>query len=306
MHQYPPIRLSCRPRPQAPRLPHHLRQSRCALQAGFIVACALLLGGAVAAKSQAPAPAAGQTPKKVVYPATIVVSCDLPCRWSLNGKSHGSIDEGKTATAGVPLGEYQVEGETLDGLDQVEKQLNITEKGENTVHFELENLRDTRVNLEQQANAARPAEQAYEEGEMLAAQQQFDKARPLLEQACNAGSANGCASLGYMYEAPQGIAQDYNKAAVFYGKACALGVVASCTSLGILYEYGHGVTQDYKQAGANYQKGCDGGYASGCSYLGDLYLRGHGVAKDPAHGRQLLQKGCDLGDQWGCDELKKP
>jgi TPR repeat protein len=266
----------------------------------------ILLVGALAAQSQTPSQPAGQAAKKIVYPATIVVSCDLPCRWSLNGKSHGAIDQDKTATAGVPLGEYQVEAETLDGLDRSQQQLNITEKGQSRVQFELEPLRDTRVNLEQQANAARPAEQAYEEGQMLAAQQQFDRARPLLEQGCNAGSANACASLGYMYDAPQGVAQDYQKASVFYGKACALGVVASCTSLGILYEYGHGVTKDYVQARANYQKGCDGGYPSGCSYLGDLYLRGHGVPKDVAQGRQLLQKGCDLGDQWGCNELKKP
>jgi len=264
----------------------------------------VLLVGAMAVLSQTPAQPAGQTAKKVVYPATIVVSCDIPCRWAVNGKSHGSIDEGKTASAGVPLGEYQVEAQTLDGLDQAQQQIDITEKGQSTVKFELEPLRNARVNLEQQANAARPAEQAYEEGQMLAAQQQFDRARPLLEQACNGGSANACASLGYMYDAPQGVAQDYQKASVFYGKACALNVVASCTSLGILYEYGHGVTKDYVQARANYQKGCDAGYPSGCSYMGDLYLRGHGVPKDVAQGRQLLQKGCDLGDKWGCDELK--
>jgi len=263
---------------------------------------ATLLGGAISATAQAPAAPA----KKIVYPATVVISCDLTCKWTLDGKPRGAIDEGKTATAGVQLGEHDVEAETLDGLDQTQKQLNVTEKGEVTVKMELAGLRDTRVNLEQQANAARPAEQAYEEGQMLAAQREFDRALPLLIEACNAGSANGCASVGYMYDAPQGIPQDYKKAAQFYEKACALGVASSCTSLGILYEYGHGVTQDYVQARANYDKGCTGSYPSGCSYEGDLYLRGHGVPKDPARGRALLQKGCDLGDQWGCNELKKP
>jgi TPR repeat protein len=288
---------------EATRQRPSLRPGRSALQAGRFLFCAFafLVVGSLAAQGQAPA---GQ-PKKIVYPATIVVSCDLPCRWTLDGKSHGAIDEGRTASAGVQLGEHQVEAETLDGLDQVQKQANVTEKGETSLKFELESLRDTRVNLEQQANAARPAEQAYEDGEMLAAQREYDRALPLLVEACNAGSANGCASLGYMYDAPQGVAQDYKKASVFYEKACSLGVAASCTSLGILYEYGHGVTQDYGQARANYQKGCDGGYPSGCSYLGDLYRTGHGVPKDIARGRELLQKGCDLGDQWGCDELKK-
>ncbi len=302
-----PMHLSRRRPPKAPASRHRLRQGRNALQAGLFLACALafLLAEATAAQGQAPAQPAGQTPKKVVYPATIVVSCDLPCRWTLDGKSHGAIDEGKTASAGVPLGEHQIEAESLDGLDQVEKQANITEKGESTLHFELENLRDTRVALEQQANAARPAEQAYEEGQMLSAQREYDRARPLLEQACNGGNAGGCASLGYMYDAPQGVAQDYKKASVYYQKACDLGVASSCTSLGILYEYGHGVAQDYGQARTYYEKGCDGGYPSGCSYLGDLYRTGHGVPKDIAHGRQLLQKGCDLGDQWGCNELKE-
>jgi len=259
----------------------------------------------MAAQSHAPAQPANQTLKKTSYPASIMVSCDLPCRWTLDGKPHGEIGQGKTAAAGLPLGRHQVAAQTLDGRDQDEKQIDITEKGETAVKFELEPLRDTRVNLEQQANAARPAEQAYEDGQMLNAQQQYDRARPLFEQACNGGKVNACASLGYLYDAGKGGVQDYERASVAYQKACDGGVVSSCTSLGILYEYGHGVTQDYGQARTYYEKGCNGGYATGCSYLGDLYRTGHGVPTDIAHGRQLLQKGCDLGDQWGCNALKE-
>jgi TPR repeat protein len=259
-----------------------------------------------AASAQNPAPpAAGQTPKKIVYPATIVVSCDIDCSWSLDGKSRGRIDAGKTATAGVQLGEHQVVAQSLDGLDSVPRQLNITEKGQTTAQFELASLRDSRVALEQQANAARPAEQAYEDAQMLNAQQQYDRARPLFQQACDEGHVNACASVGYLYDSGKGGAPDYPKASVAYKRACDGGVVASCTSLGILYEYGHGAKQDYAQASVYYKKGCDGGYPSGCSYLGDLYLTGHGVPKDAAQGRTFLQKGCDLGDQWGCNELKK-
>ena len=261
-----------------------------------------LFAPALAAEGQAPAPAPA---KKPVFPASVLVFCDLPCRWSLNGKGEGEIGSGKTGSAGLPLGHHQLEAETLDGLDQVQKEIDVTEKGQTVVKFELEPLRDARVALEQQANAARPAEQAYEDGQMLNAQQQYARARPLFDEACNGGNVNACASLGYMYDSGQGIPQDYHRASLAYQKACDGGVASSCASLGILYEYGHGVTQDYKQAGEYYGKGCDGGYASGCSFLGDLYRRGRGVPKDPDRGRQLMQKGCDLGDQWGCDELKK-
>lgn len=251
------------------------------------------------------APPAAQAPKKIVYPATIVVSCDLDCRWTLDGKSRGQIDAGKTASAGVQLGEHHVVASTLDGNDSAQQQFNITEKGQSTAHFELEGLRESRVALEQQANAARPAEQAYEDAQMFNAQQQYDRARPLFQQACDEGHANACASVGYLYDSGKGGAQDYKRAVVAYQKACDGGVIASCTSLGILYEYGNGVTRDYVKASGYYKKGCDGGYPSGCSYLGDLYFTGHGVPKDAAQGRQLMQKGCDLGDQWGCNELKK-
>jgi TPR repeat protein len=302
--QYLPTRALCRRLPRSRRPSLVLRLGCFGFQAALFPSMLFsLLVGAMAAQGHAPAPA-GQTPKKIVYPATIVVSCDLPCKWSLDGKPHGAIDEGKTAGAGVQLGEHQVVAETLDGLDQTQQQLEITEKGSSRVQFVLGSLRDARVNLEQQANAARPAEQAYEDAQMLNAQQEFDKARPLFEQACNGGHASACASLGYMYDAGKGGQQDYHRASMAYQKACEGGMIASCTSLGILYEYGHGVTQNYVQARTYYLKGCDGGYPSGCSYLGDLYLRGHGVPKDVAHGRELLQKGCDLGDQWGCDELK--
>ncbi|HTW79114.1 MAG TPA: tetratricopeptide repeat protein [Terracidiphilus sp.] len=286
---------------------HRSPSSLIALNRTLGVICLLLVlfVHPVAAQNQSPAQPSGQAPKKPSFPATVLVFCDLPCSWSLDGKSRGEIDSGNTGKAGVQLGSHQVVAQSLDGLDQVEKQVVIKEKGETTVQIELQSLRDSRVALEQQANAARPAEQAYEDAQMLNAQQEFDKARPLFEQACNDGHANACASLGYMYDAGKGGSQDYLKASAAYQKACDGGVVASCTSLGILYEYGHGVTQDYGKARTNYQKGCDGGYPSGCSYLGDLYLTGHGGPKDIEHGRQLLQKGCDLGDQWGCDELKK-
>ena len=124
--QYLPTRALCRRLPLSRRPSLVLRLGCFGFQAALFPSMLFsLLVGAMAAQGQAPAPA-GQTPKKIVYPATIVVSCDLPCKWSLDGKPHGAIDEGKTAGAGVQLGEHQVVAETLDGLDQTQQQLDQT------------------------------------------------------------------------------------------------------------------------------------------------------------------------------------
>jgi len=68
------------------------------------------------------------------------------------------------------------------------------------------------------------------------------------------GNANGCYSLGFLYDNGQGVNQDYIKAAELFKKSCDMGYANGCYSLGLLYDNGQGVNQDYIQKRLNCAK----------------------------------------------------
>ena len=59
---------------------------------------------------------------------------------------------------------------------------------------------------------------------------------------------------------------DYQKAAQLFQKACDVEIAEGCNSLGFLYEYGQGVRQNFSTAKEYYGKACDLGLQLGCDY----------------------------------------
>jgi len=141
----------------------------------------------------------------------------------------------------------------------------------------------------------------YENG--LGIDQNYQKARALFDQGCESGIARSCHSLGYLYDEGLGGEQDYSKARDFYRQGCEGGEPHACTDLGFHYDQALGVAQDYAEARGFYQKGCDGGSGSGCANLGYLYDGGLGVDPDFGRARTLYRKGCDLGHARACSNL---
>ena len=133
----------------------------------------------------------------------------------------------------------------------------------------------------------------------------YAQARSLYEKACDGGSAIGCSNLGVLYENGLGVARDYTQAASLFKKACDGGSAYGCGNLGWMYQNGRAVAQDYGQAAALYEQACDGGDANSCGSLGYLYAKGLGVTQDAARGRSLLQKSCSGGNKWSCNQLNK-
>jgi len=109
-----------------------------------------------------------------------------------------------------------------------------------------------------------PPMELYEQAKTLSDKGQYEKAIPLLAQACNASYAQACSELGG------------------------------------LYAHAHGVAKDLAQATVLYAKACDGGDGTACKRLGDAYTAGAGIGKDKQKAQQAYTKGCSLGNKPAC------
>ena len=58
------------------------------------------------------------------------------------------------------------------------------------------------------------------------------KAAGFLDQACQAGDAEGCHDLGVSYEKGSGVPRDPRRAAELLRKACAMGFAQACARKG--------------------------------------------------------------------------
>jgi len=269
----------------------------------------------------------GMIPSPISNAATLLVTCDLACNWTLDGEVKGRIEAGGSAKANIMLGQHIMSAATLDGLDKVGNEIEIKTITQTIMRLQLQPVRDVRLKAEQEARdkAAQEArdkaaqEQAardeaarlqdlrdhtgerFAKGQELYKQMRYKEARPLFEKACDGGKALSCFFLAGFSE--YGVPMDSAQTRVLYKKACDGGFMQGCSNLGLLYDNGQGVSKDFAQARALFQKACDGGLMGGCNNLGLLYDNGQGVSKDFAQARTLYQKACYSGDMGGCGNL---
>lgn len=125
-----------------------------------------------------------------------------------------------------------------------------------------------------------------------------------LEDACTAGRAADCATLGAIYREGAGVSLDECHAAKLFDRACTLGSGEGCTGLGAMYEDGSCREHSRSRAKALYEKACAAGSGMGCKNLGDLYLAGgDGDPPNPDRGYDFLQQACRMGVASACDEF---
>jgi len=132
-----------------------------------------------------------------------------------------------------------------------------------------------------------------------------EQARVSQENACDAGKALGCDSLGLMYDIGEGVVQDWAKAVVLYQKACDAGNEWGCNNLGTMYDKGTGVAQDKAKAAALFQKACNDGIALGCNNLAAMHDKGTDVAPDQTKTVPLQQRACAPGETSGCEAVAR-
>ncbi|MEH6631479.1 MAG: tetratricopeptide repeat protein [Halopseudomonas aestusnigri] len=88
----------------------------------------------------------------------------------------------------------------------------------------------------------------------------------------------------------------------FLMRYCEAGNAESCTQLGWIYYVGSagGISYDKEKAFGYFKRGCDMGSAIGCTHLGDMYNEGSFVKQNYEKARALYMQACDSGLAWGC------
>jgi TonB family protein len=82
--------------------------------------------------------------------ATLLVTCDLVCNWKIDGEAKGRIDAGGSAKVKVELGQHVVYAVTEDGLDKMERDIEIKTTRQTIVRLALQPVHDDRLKAEQQ------------------------------------------------------------------------------------------------------------------------------------------------------------
>jgi len=228
--------------------------------------------------------------------ATLVVSCDAECTWTLDGKPKGTIEAEGSASVVVQPGRHVIAAGSADGPEHQQKEVQLNEGHPAAVHFQLQPQRQVRMREEQQ----RRVDDILRQGDYQRGHQEYGEAGRLYGQACEGGSAEACAKLAVLYQDGKGVEQDWERSHQLKARACQGGQLASCVELGNDYDLANHIGRDYAQAASLYQRACDGANMDGCFSLGRLYFSGHGVVHDDARGRQLFAQACTGQNPWAC------
>jgi hypothetical protein len=134
------------------------------------IACLLFPSAPVAIAQEKP-------PSKPAPRGTLLVICDLPCQWNLDGEKDGHIEAGKSAKLNVMPGEHVVTAMTEDGLDGVRQVAEVKEGKQKLVQIQLLLVRYARLRVEQEATQERArAEQERQKQEQQAQHQEREAA----------------------------------------------------------------------------------------------------------------------------------
>lgn len=92
----------------------------------------------------------------------------------------------------------------------------------------------------------------------------------------------------------------YADAAPLLQTACDWGSADACDTLAIAYDNGrYGLAQDGQKAAALFEKGCNGGSLDDCNGLADIYFSGLGVDQDAPRAVEFWKKSCKAGGNDG-------
>lgn len=122
----------------------------------------------------------------------------------------------------------------------------------------------------------------------------------MFKRACAGGDAEGCWSLGSLFNLGLGVRKNDLEAMRAYELACQGGAKLGCTSLATMIDTGRGTPSDPARAAALLRASCERGFSHACGALSSHYFTGRGVPRDPAAGIDALARACGGEDRGSC------
>ena len=243
--------------------------------------------------------------------AVLTISCDMPCRWFLDGVAINVVREGEQDKHYVKPGMHALSARSLDGLDQVSTDHVFVSDEKATLVWTLIPVRDARLKSEKEASdkAAGELLRTKAEAEIKAHQavtfygeKNYDQAGPLAVESCNAGIMVGCRVLGLLYIHGKTVPQNYARARALFTQACnaEAGDASACDDLGWMDMNQFDLPPDYAAARTLTSGACDAGDMRGCTDFGVLLEQGLGGEKDSPRAMAKYAKSCNGGNMDGC------
>ena len=147
--------------------------------------------------------------------------------------------------------------------------------------------------------------EVFNKAEEYRLSQELDKAKPLYEQAANAGYNLAQNNLAVLFQnGTENIPADINKAIYWYEKASETFAPAAFT-LGLIYDSANYVPKDITKAAKYYLKAATLGHPSAMYNLGIMYINGEGVDENVAQGIRFLQDAAKKGEPNAIAVLRK-
>jgi TPR repeat protein len=131
----------------------------------------------------------------------------------------------------------------------------------------------------------------------------YAAARPLFEQACDAGDAEACIGLGQIYGQGRGVPEDLPRSFSYFERGCTGGNGVACWVLGNEYRNGTHVGSDEARASTYYRAGCQAGHVQACREGGLILFEGQSANRDPVAAGPLFERSCTDEHPDGCVSL---
>lgn len=109
------------------------------------------------------------------------------------------------------------------------------------------------------------------------------------------GDAGAQATLGYLYQAGEGLDQDDERAIHWYTQAATRGNADAQYNLAVAYAFGTGVTQDHEIAADWYRRAAEQGHALAQYSLAISYALGEGIAQDARTAADWFKRSAEQG-----------
>jgi len=135
----------------------------------------------------------------------------------------------------------------------------------------------------------------------------LDRALQLLNLSCQRGHEESCQRKRELLTPPELEAAELPEPAALersFSEACERGSAPGCANLGLMHLQGQARAPSPQRARELHEKACALKLAQACGRLAVLYARGIGGEPDPQRAQEASKRACELGDGVSCLALK--